>query len=298
MKLPIFAPARFFLGCLLLLGAGSVTAGISVQDDAGRTVTLTKPAQRIVSLAPHLTEMLFAAGAGGRIVGTIEYSDYPEAAEKIPRIGSSAGLDLEAILGLRPDLIVVWKSGNPARQVERLHELGFPVYVSEPRRLADIAASIERLGKLAGTDAVAYRAAREFRVGLDALRARQGARPRVRVFYQVLDPLLITVNGQHMISDVLQLCGGENVFAGLPALAPRVDLEAVLAADPEAIIAGGTEAVWRDWLARWRAWPRLRAVQRDNLFFIPVDIVHRHGPRILQGAEAICMALEQARSRR
>ncbi len=294
----MFAPARFLLGCLLLLGAGRVIAGISVQDDAGQTVTLAKPAQRVVSLAPHLTEMLFAAGAGARIVGTIEYSDYPEAAEKIPRIGSSAGLDLEAILGLRPDLIVVWKSGNPARQIERLHELGFPVYVSEPRRLADIAASIERLGKLAGTDAVARRAAREFRVGLDALRARQGARPRVRVFYQVLDPLLITVNGQHMISDILQLCGGENVFAGLPALAPRVDLEAVLAADPEAIIAGGTEAVWRDWLARWRAWPRLRAVQRDNLFFIPADIVHRNGPRILQGAEAICAALEQARSRR
>ncbi len=294
----MFAPARLLLGCLLLLGAGGVTAGISVQDDAGRTVTLAKPAQRVVSLAPHLTEMLFAAGAGARIVGTIEYSDYPEAAEKIPRIGSSAGLDLEAILGLRPDLIVVWKSGNPARQVERLHELGFPVYVSEPRRLADIAASIERLGKLAGTDAVAHRAAREFRVGLDALRARQGTRPRVRVFYQVLDPLLITVNGQHMISDILQLCGGENVFAGLPALAPRVDLEAVLTADPEAIIVGGTAAVWRDWLARWRAWPQLRAVQRDNLFLIPVDIVHRHGPRILQGAEAICVALEQARSRR
>lgn len=292
------SPAQSFLGGLLLLGVSSVAAGITVSDDAGRIVTLPKPAQRVVSLAPHATEMLYAAGAGTHIVGTIEYSDYPEAAKKIPRVGSSAGLDLEAILALRPDLIVVWKSGNPARQVERLRELGFPVYVSEPRRLADIAVSIERLGKLAGTDAVARQAAREFRARLEALHTRQGTRPRVRVFYQVLDPLLITVNGQHMINHVLQLCGGENVFAGLPALAPRVDLEAVLAADPEAIIAGGTDDVWQEWLVRWRGWPQLSAVQRGNLFFIPVDIIHRHGPRILQGVERVCAALEQARTRR
>lgn len=289
---------RIFLSILFLSSANHVVAGVSVLDDAGRTVTLAKPAQRVVSLAPHVTETLFAVGAGDRIVGAIEYSDYPEAAKKIPRIGSSAGLDLEAILGLRPDLIVVWKSGNPARQIERLRELGVPVYVSEPRRLEDIPASLERLGRLAGTDAVANQAAREFRARLDALRARQGTRPRIRVFYQVLDPLLVTVNGRHMVSDILRLCGGENVFASLATLAPHVELEAVLAADPETIIAGGTENVWREWQARWAAWPQLRSVQRGNLFFIPVDIVHRHGPRILQGAEAICVALEQARSRR
>ena len=285
------------LSVLLLLGAGHGFAGVSVADDAGRTITLEKPAQRVVSLAPHITESLFAVGAGDRIVGTIEYSDYPEAAKKIPRIGSSAGLDLEAILGMRPDLIIVWKSGNPARQIERLRELGVPVYLSEPRHLEDIPTSLERLGRLTGTDTVANHAAREFRARLVALRARQGTRPPIRVFYQVLDPLLITVNGQHMVSDILRLCGGENVFANLATLAPHVELEAVLKADPEAIIAGGTEAVWQEWRSRWAAWPQLRSVQRGNLFLIPVDVIHRHGPRVLQGAERVCAALEQVRAR-
>lgn len=273
-------------------------ADVTVLDDAGNTVTLTRPAQRIASLAPHITEQLYAAGAGARIVGTIEYSDYPEAANRIPRIGSSAGIDLEGLLALRPDLVVAWKSGNPARQVERLRELGLPVFISEPRKLEDVALSIERLGRLAGTDATAQRAARDFRAQLDSLRARRGGHPPVTVFYQVLDPMLITVNGKHMVSDILRLCGGQNVFADLPILASRVEIEAVLAANPEAILAGGTDQAWQDWRTRWHGWTTLRAVRKDNLFYIPVDIIHRHGPRLLQGAEAVCRALEQARARR
>ncbi len=289
---------RLLAACLAWSLAAAAHADIAELDDNGHTVALARPAQRIVSLAPHITELLFAAGAGTRIVGTIEYSDYPEAANRIPRIGSSAGIDLEALLALRPDLVVAWKSGNPARQVERLRELGLPVFVSEPRKLDDVAASIERLGRLAGTDTTARRAAHDFRAQLESLRKHYGGRPPVTVFYQVLDPMLITVNGKHMVSDILRLCGGENVFAGLPILASRVEVEAVLAADPEAIIAGGTDHVWQDWRARWRSWTTLRAVRHDNLFFVPVDVIHRHGPRLLQGAEAACRALEQARARR
>ncbi len=154
------------------------------------------------------------------------------------------------------------------------------------------------LGRLAGTDTTALHAARDFGAQLKSLRARHGGRPPVTVFYQVLDPMLITVNGKHMVSDILRLCGGVNVFADLPLLASRVEVEAVLAADPEAIIAGGTDQAWQDWRARWRGWTTLRAVRRDNLFFIPVDVIHRHGPRLLQGTETVCRALEQARARR
>lgn len=281
-----------------LCAVAASPAQIAVRDDTGATVVLARPARRIVSLAPHTTEMLYAAGAGERLVGAGEYSDYPEAAKKIPHVGGSAGFDLEAILALRPDLVVGWKSGNPPRQVERLRELGIAVYLSEPRRVTDIAASIERLGELAGTQAAAAKAGAELRQRLETLRLRHAGRPRVRVFYQILDSTPITVNGRHMISDIIRLCGGENVFAELPVLAPRVDMEAVLAADPEAIVAGGMASAWEEWRRRWREWPGLRAARAQNLFFIPSDLIHRGGPRILQGAERMCLALEQARAHR
>ncbi len=271
---------------------------VSAVDDSGQAITLDKPARRIISLAPHATEILFTAGAGDRIVGAVQYSDYPEAAKRIPRVGGYSRLDLETIIALRPDLVVAWKSGNPGGQVEKLRALGLVIYTSEPRRIEDIADHIERLGRLAGTEAAAREAAAAFRARHRRLQRRYAGRPAVNVFYQIWNRPLMTVNGRHLISDVLRLCGGRNVFDKLPILAPKISVEAVLAADPEAIIASGMGAERPEWLDAWRRWRSLQAVQNNNLYFIPPSLIQRHSPRILQGAERLCTALEAVRARR
>jgi iron complex transport system substrate-binding protein len=278
--------------------AGVATAEVRVQDDSGRTLVLAQPARRIVSLAPHITELLYAAGAGAALVGAVDYSDYPRPALALPRIGGHDRLDLERILALQPDLAVAWQSGTAGVTVQRLQALGIPVFYSEPRTLEDIPRDLLRLGQLAGTEAVARQAATDFQQGLQNLRARYaGARP-VRVFYQIWQRPLMTVNGAHLISDVIRLCGGENIFAGLSSLAPQVGMEAVLAADPEVIIAGGLAQEQPHWREAWRVWPRLAAVRGDHLYYIPPDLMQRHTPRILQGAEQLCARLEQVRTRR
>jgi iron complex transport system substrate-binding protein len=283
------------IGCLLFFS--TARGGIVVQDDTGRTLTLISPARRIVSMAPHATELLFAAGAGNTIVGVVDYSDYPEAAQRIRRIGSGAGLDLEAIASLQPDLIVAWQSGNSAWQVQQLARLGFPVFITEPRRIGDVAGLLERIGKLAGTETMAGKAAADFRLRLAALHSRYAQRPVITVLYQILDNSLITVNGRHFINDVIQTCGGKNVFSEQPGLTPRVDLESVLRRNPEVILAGGSETFWIAWRERWKIWTVLDAVAQDNLYWIPPDLIHRNSPRILAGAERVCAALDRSRSK-
>lgn len=267
-------------------------------DDAGRKLTLASPARRIVSLAPNVTELLYAAGAGNFIVGAVAYSDYPAAAKHIPRVGSGAGLDIEAIVSLHPDLVIAWKSGNPSWQIERLISLGMTVFVTELRHLDDMAGLLQRLGRLAGTELHAGKNATDFRRNLVRLHDRYSDRPVVTVFYQILDSSLLTVNRSHLINDVIQLCGGRNVYADLPGLTQRVDVESMVQRNPEVILASGYEPLWTEWRERWRNWPMLSAVSSDNLFFIPPDLIHRQGPRILDGAEQVCVALEQARARR
>lgn len=289
---------RAWLGtccALCLLVPWVAQAGPRVTDDSGRQVVLDGPAQRIVSLAPHLTELLFDAGAGDRVVGVSEYSDYPAAARSLPRVGGGGGLDLERILALRPDLVVAWQSGNPAFQVQRLRELGFAVFVSEPRELAAIPQTLERLAQLAGTEATARVAVASFQRRLDGLRARYRDRAPVSVFYQVWDRPLMTVNDRHLISDVIRLCGGRNVFAGLPLLAPQIGIEAVLQRDPQAVIvAAGADEAGR-LLAPWLRWRQLAAVSHAHLYGIERDLLVRQTPRILDGAEQLCRILDTVR---
>ncbi len=280
---------------LLLLCWQSLGYAVSVTDDAGHAVTLPRPAQRIISLAPHLTELLFAVGAGGQVVGVVQYSDYPAAANKLPRIGSYQQFDLETVIRLRPDLIVAWQSGNNPGQIEQLKKLGFPVYISEPRRVADVASSMERLGALAGGGEQAVHALRDFRQRYARLQARYAGRPPVRTFYEVWNRPLMTVSSAHLIGDVMKLCGAENVFAALPVLTPAISEEAVLAADPAVIIASGMDQARPEWLDDWRRWPQLRAVKAGHLYFIPPDLLQRHSPRILDGAEQLCAQVERAR---
>ena len=267
-------------------------------DDGGREVRLKGPARRIVTLAPHATEMLYAAGAGDRLIGTVEYSDYPPAAKKVPRVGSYDRFDLEAISALKPDLVIAWETGNPAAPVEKIRALGLTVYASQPNRMEDVAGQLERLGQLAGTEAVANQAAEHFRQRLAGLRAANAGKPKVRVFYQIWKAPLMTVGGPQIISSAIELCGGENVFGKLSQMAPTVSVEAVLEADPEAIVATGMGDARPEWLDDWNKWPRMTAVKRGNLFHIHPDLMQRHTPRILDGAEKLCADLDVARSRR
>jgi iron complex transport system substrate-binding protein len=280
---------------ILLLAATCARAGVTVQDDRGNTVSLARPAERIVSLAPHATELLFAAGAGSRMVGAVDWSDFPPAAREIPRVGSYVQPDLERIVALKPDLVVAWYSGNEPRLVERLRALGYPVYVSEMRALEEVPAGIERLGRLAGTDAAASRAAADFRARRDRLQKSYAAGVPVRVFYQIWDKPLMTINNEHLITRVMELCGGRNVFGDLPTLTPHLDVEGVLVANPQAIVASGMGEARPDWLDHWRRWPDLTAVKNGHLFFVPPDFLQRPTPRILDGAQQMCEALEQVR---
>ena len=283
----------------IILGAmAAAHAGVSVTDDYGRRITLREPARRIVSLAPHLTETLFAAGAGERMVGAIEHSDFPEAAKSLPRIGSETGINLEALLRLKPDLVAAWPNAGSRRQIDRIAALGIPVYRSEPRELDDVARTLLALGELAGTRAAAGAAAKAFRARAAALQRAHADKSRVRVFYQVWDRPLMTVNGAHLISKVIRMCGGDNVFAHLPVIAPPIDREAVLRADPEIIVASGADSRRPTWLDDWAAFPGLTAVARGDLHAIPPDLMQRHTPRILDGAERLCAIIERARTRR
>jgi len=301
---PVTAPpalppwvAAWAMLCLLALPAG-VLGEIRVTDDAGRDIRLAGPAQRVVSLSPHLTEILFHVGAGAQVVGTVSFSDFPEAAARIPVVGSAGQLDLERILALEPDLVVAWQSGNPARQVTRLEQLGLTVYYSEPRRLADLADTLEQLATLTGLPESGAARAEALRQGVLELTRQYAHRPSVPLFYQIWDRPLMTINDEHIIGELIGLCGGHNLFGELPALVPRLGRESVLAADPEVIVGGGSGEDNRAWVEDWRRWQGLTAVQRDNLFFIPPSLIQRQTPRILEGAALLCEQLELARQRR
>ena len=293
------APSGVMLAAALCVAATSACARVQVVDDTGATVTLAAPARRIVSLAPHTTELLFAAGAGGYVVGAVDYSDYPAAAKTIPRVGSSSLLDMEAIAALKPDLVVVWRNGTSAARIDALRALGIPVYLNEPHTLAGIATTLERLAELADTKRDGLAAAQAYTARLGALRERYAARRPVPLFWQIWATPLLTINGRHVISDAVRLCGGVNIFADLGPLVPAITPEAVVAADPEAIVTTGSDATTAhdDGLAMWRALPRLRATARGNLIVLDADAIHRQSARVLDGVDALCARLDDVRAR-
>ncbi|WP_409269760.1 cobalamin-binding protein [Massilia sp. BHUDP2] len=277
---------------LLAPAAGAVT----VHDDAGNAVTLDKPAMRVISMAPHVTETLFAAGGGSRIVGAVNYSDYPEAAKSIPRIGSNREIDMERVISMKPDLIVAWMHNNSERQIEMVRKLGVPVFLSDPQKLEGIPDNVARLGQLMGTQAVADPAAAELRRQLASLRSRYAGRPTVRTFYQVWDKPLYTLSGRHIITDALRLCGGENIFDKLTVTAPIVSIESVLQADPEAVF--GTAEKNYGGVNLWKPYASLTATRKDNLFTVDGNLLNRAGPRMIAGTAVLCEKLELARQHR
>jgi iron complex transport system substrate-binding protein len=278
------------------VGAAASAAPITVRDDDGNVVTLQKPAQRVIAMAPHVTELLFAAGAGDKIVGAVTYSDYPEAAKKIPRVGDNRLIDMERVAAMKPDLIVIWMHGGFERQIEGLRKLGVPLFHSEPTKLEGIADNVERLGQLMGTDSVANATAADIRQQFATLTKQYSNRPPVRLFYQVWDKPLYTLNGKSIVSDSIRLCGGVNIFADQKVTAPVVSIESVLQANPEAII--GTSEKDYGSVDLWKPYGTLLAVQKNNLFRLDGDQLNRAGPRMLAGTKALCEKIDEARQHR
>ena len=285
--------SAFICGCIAFLSAAAAQP-VTVADDRGKVVKLAQPAQRIVSLAPSLAELAFAAGAGGRLVGVARYSDYPPEARAVPQVGDAARVDFERVAALKPDLILAWKSGNSPSDFERLERLGYPAFVSEPARLADVARLLRAIGALAGSLPEAERAAAGFERDIAALRARHAKASGVRVFYLIWHRPLLTVNGAHIISDVISLCGGRNVFADVAQLTPNVSIEAVIAAKPEVILGGGSAGGEKEFAARWRA-SAVEPLNRLPAYYVNPDHIQRQTPRIVEGARAVCAALERVR---
>jgi iron complex transport system substrate-binding protein len=251
------------------------------------------PPQRIVSLAPHLTELAFTAGAGDRIVATVEFSNHPDAARAIPRIGDAFRVDLERLLALRPDVVLVWESGTPAPTVERIRALKLPVVSFQTQRLEHVATVLREIGRLAGTSAVAERAASDYERRIQQLRDQYRDRAPLRVFIEVDDRPLYTVNGRQIMSEIVELCGGRNVFAELSELAPAISIEAVIAANPQVIIS--TDDTVPDAAAAWSRWHHIDAVRTKNVYTLRSDDIARATTRLTVAAEAVCRTLDTAR---
>ena len=287
MKLPL---------ALLFLAVIAVPAqAITVQDFSGREVTLDQPAKRIVALAPHIVENLYSAGAGDKLVGVVSYSNFPDEAKNVPEVGTYNAFSLEQVLALNPDLVVMWGSGNGMQTLSTFEALGIPVYVSELRQLSDVPKSIRNLSQLAGTPAIGEAEASRIETELNALHRRYGEKRSLSVLYQIWNDPLQTVNGEHLISEIISLCGGYNIFGDARSLAPRVSIESVLLRDPDAIVASGMGEARPEWLDQWRAYPSLTAVADEALFFVNPDHLQRPSARIVLGAQSLCQQLDQIR---
>lgn len=272
-------------GCLLavaLLIAPLSSPGVTVTDDTGREVSLEAPAQRIVSLAPHLTEILFELGVGDRITGTVRYADYPPAAREIPRLGDAFSVSVEAVLAAQPDVVFAWRTGGASRSVERLQQMGLLVYMNEAPTLSAIPRSVVAMADLVGRADEGRRLAADFESGLEALKQPAGS---ARVFFQISDERLYTVNNTHLIGEAITLCGARNVFAGSRIAVPLVSREAVLAARPDLIvITHEPGSAPSPWFARWRDVRGLEA----RVEGIDPNLISRPGLRMQTGIGALC----------
>lgn len=289
------ARCRALAGLLLVTLAGAATAApVSVRDDLGHTLTLPAPAKRVVTLAPHLAELVFDAGAGDRLVGVMRYSDHPPTVQQLPVVGDAFAVNLEVIAGLKPDLLLVWSSGVNPRQQQRLQALNLPTYDSEIGTVEALADTLRRLGRLFGTEPVAEAAARHTEERWAALRERYARRPPVRVFYQLWHEPLMTVNRQHLIAQAIAACGGVNVFDGQPVLTPTISWEAAVAADPQLVITGaGRDEPAR--LEAWRRFGRVEAVRRGQVHALDGHQLARMTPRFVEAAQRLCELIDRAR---
>lgn len=285
---------------LLLIVSQNVISEVVVLDDDGNQHTFDKPVTRIVSLMPHATELLFEVGAGNTIVGAVQYSDYPEAAKAIPRVGGYSALNIEAIIALQPELLIAWPEGNRNRELDRLKALGMKVFVSDPRKYSDIANALIAYGKITGNNEQAVKAQQAFDKKLNDLKNRYSLEKNkdleeISVFYQVWNSPLMTQNGNTFISRAIEVCGGKNIFADLPMTNPQVSIESILVKDPQVIVASGMGESRPEWLDDWRQYKTLQAVKNNHLYHVSPDVFQRPTSRFLLGTEQLCEAVQKAR---
>lgn len=283
------------LSCIAAVLATATAQAQPVQatDDSGHRIVLAQPARRVVSLSPNLTELVFAAGGGTQLVGVGRYSNYPAEAQKLPQVGDAFALNIEAIAALKPDLILVWRSGTAQRQRERLQVLKVPVFESEIGQINGLADTMLRLGALMGTAPQAQAAAAAQQQRWQQLRERYKGKAAVRVFYEMWHQPLMTLNREHLIHSALSQCGGVNPFADLPTLTPTISLEAAIKADPQVIVTSSSGL--KDVQAQWAPFKQVAAVQRQHIVGMDADLLTRMGPRFVEGAEQLCAAIDAAR---
>jgi iron complex transport system substrate-binding protein len=262
-----------------------------VDDDMGQRVSLPHTPQRIVSLAPSATEMLFAAGAGDRLVATVAFSDEPAAAKQVPRIGDVTAVDIERLVALHPDVVVVWPGGGNPAQTEKIARLGFPIYRQQVNRLSDLPVSLRRLGALAPERSVADDAARKLEESLARLAHEYGGGKHPSVLLQVWNRPIYTVGGTQLMSDALTLCGARNAFGDLKELSPVISTEAVIARNPDIIVAVAPPGEARGWLEDWKRFGSLKAVHDGRLVPFEDQRFVRLGPSFVAATGELCKAL-------
>lgn len=269
---------------------------LEITDDLGQIFYLQKPAARIVALTPHAVELVYSAGAQQALVGVVDYSDYPEEAKKILNVGGYAGFNIEAIFALKPDVILYWPEGNPVREIERLRQLKLPLFAINTNSFDDIARNLIQIGELTGRQAQSKKTAQDFLQKVAQLKKANAHKKTVRVFYQVWHEPILTQNKNSFISKLLELCGGENIFADLPMTSPQISVEAVLAANPEVILGSGVGGARPQWLDDWQRYPSLQAVKKQQIFHTHSDWMHRPTVRLLLGAQEVCGLLDKVRA--
>ena len=293
----MFSKFRQVLLLILVIGTQDSQAFVSAVDSTGQRVELLQPAVRIISLAPHTTELLFASGAGEHVVGVVSYSDYPEQARRLTNVGSHQALDYEAIVALKPDLILAWKSGNPPTSLEKLKNMGYPVFITEPRHLTDIPILLREIAKLTQTEGIAEVAANQFSDQLQQLYKRYSNVQPLKVFFQIWQQPLMTISASHIINEVIELCGGVNIFDQQDRLATTVEIESVILRDPDVIIINGQGGQFDRWRQYWQQWSVMQAVKTDSIYQVNPDITSRHTPRLIMGAAHLCGLLDHARGK-
>lgn len=292
----LLSSAVLLMSPMVLSGEADDQAKPKETKQALRALGMTHAATRVIALAPHLVEAMYTVGAGDKLLAAVSHSDYPKAALALPRVGNYTNINIESVLRFKPDLVLAWRSGNGPKVISKLRQLGIPVYVSEPGNLLSIAAMLKDVGTLVDGKNTA-RARNAFLSEYETLRAKYQNKNPVSVFYQVWNKPLQTLSNKSIVSDVINLCGGRNVFGESKAIAPKVNVEAVLRENPDAIIASGMGEERPEWLDDWNQWTSLTAVEHKHLFFVPPDLIQRHSTRLLQGAAILCQQLDQVRSK-
>lgn len=283
------------VGVLTLLSSNCL-AEITLTQANGGTLELANPADRIITLAPSLAELVYAAGAGTKLEAVVAYSDFPPEVQNLPLVGDAFRVDLERVIELQPDLIIAWQSGNPQAALQKLSDLGLNVWQVEITRPGEIADVIDAIAEAAGTGAAGHPQAELIRGRLAALETDNAGKAPLSFFYQIASEPLYTVNDDHIISRSMQVCGGQNVFSDLPSAAPQVSRESVILADPQVMIAGQLPGQPADALNQWLAWPRLQATKNKAMVYLAVDDISRAGPRLLDAIESACQRFDEIRA--